>query len=171
MSKNDKKLHKVTKCAKKMPTKRAKMQHYSLSQQNSIKFVKDFTPTLLAHWYFFPSLLYGEWCHIYSLFQSRLCLVLYIILTSLLVISNLCPLWQSEGWIVPNILPTSRTGEQCHIILSASMDGEACHTLSLPGLLWLAQYFHSTSYNNESFHTLSGWWIVPYVLFVSLDGE
>ena len=47
----------------KMPPKNAKLQHYSLSQQNSVRFCKDFTrnmifftPTLLACWYVFTSL-------------------------------------------------------------------------------------------------------------------
>ena len=37
-----KKLHKVPKCAtQKMPPKSAKLRHYSLSRQNSVKFCKD----------------------------------------------------------------------------------------------------------------------------------
>ena len=58
----------------KMPPKSAKLRHYSLSRQNSVKFWKDFTPdrifftpTLLACWYVFAFLQvcrqykYGVW--------------------------------------------------------------------------------------------------------------
>ena len=48
----------------KSATKSAKLHNYSLSQQNSVRFFKDFTPyrifftpTLLAHWYVFASLI------------------------------------------------------------------------------------------------------------------
>ena len=70
---SDKKCQKVTKnstVCKKIPPKTAKSQHYSLFRQNSVKFCKDFTqdrifftPTLLARWYVFPSLVACDMWH------------------------------------------------------------------------------------------------------------
>ena len=56
----------------KMPPKSAKLRNYSLSQQNSVKFSKDFTPDK----FFFTPTLLVRWCVLASL---SLCMVLYTI--------------------------------------------------------------------------------------------